>query len=315
MRAALLRLSPRARWTEVGKRAAAALSSFAVSLDQQGTFAVNWEVPPAEGLADHGELGLDMTDVLVTIGEVARERDRGLAILVDEVQFLSSKQLEAIIQAIHRTVQKQLPVTFVGAGLPQIAELAGDANSYAERLFTFPAIGSLEGDEARRAFVEPEMNEGVDVEASAVAAAVEITRGSPYFIQELGYQVWTVAENNVITATDVERAREAYEAKLDSSFFRVRLDRATPLQTAYLRAMAELASDKQKASDVALKMGRDSTQVGPTRAELVEMGFLYTPDHGYAAFTVPDFDKFMLRAVPVLDVPPIKPRRRRRVDD
>lgn len=276
---------------------------------------MNWEVPPAEGLADHGELGLDMTDVLVTIGEVARERDRGLAILVDEVQFLSSKQLEAIIQAIHRTVQKQLPVTFVGAGLPQIAELAGDANSYAERLFTFPAIGSLEGDEARRAFVEPEMNEGVDVEASAVAAAVEITRGSPYFIQELGYQVWTVAENNVITATDVERAREAYEAKLDSSFFRVRLDRATPLQTAYLRAMAELASDKQKASDVALKMGRDSTQVGPTRAELVEMGFLYTPDHGYAAFTVPDFDKFMLRAVPVLDVPPIKPRRRRRVDD
>lgn len=310
LRAALLRLSPRARWSERGRRAAQVLSAFAVSANQDG-FTITWDVPPAEGFADHGNLGMDLTDVFVAIGETAQEQGRGLALLIDEVQFLRSSQLEALIQAVHKTVQRRLPITFVGAGLPQIAELAGDAKSYAERLFRFPQIGSLSDSDARKAIAEPAAAEGVDFDEAALRLAVEVTQGYPYFIQELGYQVWEVAEGEHITRSDVEIAREAYEAKLDTSFFRVRLDRATPLQTAYMRAMAELGPEPQKAADVARIMGRESTQVGPTRAELIDMGLLYTPDHGYAAFTVPDFDKFMLRAVPELIVPEIQRRRRK----
>lgn len=310
LKAALLRLSPRARWTERSRRAAEALSAFAVSVDQQGTWSMSWDVPPAEGLGDHGDLGMDLTDVLTAIGEAAAEQGKGVAVLIDEVQFLAASQLEALIQSIHKTVQRKLPVTFVGAGLPQIAELAGDAKSYAERLFKFPRIDSLDSADARTALTEPAAAEGAVYDSDAVDLAVEVTRGYPYFIQELGYQVWTVARNNRITREDVTLAQEAYEAKLDSSFFRVRLDRATPLQTAYMRAMAELGPEPQKASDVARLLERDSTQLGPTRAELIEMGLLYTPEHGYAAFTVPDFDKFMLRAVPKLEVPPVQRRRR-----
>lgn len=311
LKAALLRLSPRAKWTAVGRQAARVLSSFAVSVNQSGAWTVSWDVEPAEGSADHGDLALDLTDVLVAVGEAAREAKKGLVILVDEVQFLQEDQLTALIQAIHKTVQKKLPITFVGGGLPQIAELAGDAKSYAERLFKFPRIGSLEGDEARRALTEPAEGEGAVFSEEAIDLALDITRGYPYFIQELGYQVWTVAVANRITREDVEVAREAYEAKLDDSFFRVRLDRATPLQTAYMRAMAELGPHPQKAADVARLLDRESTQLGPTRAELIEMGLLYTPEHGYAAFTVPDFDKFMMRAVPELKVPPVQTRRGR----
>ncbi|MCS5715704.1 ATP-binding protein [Herbiconiux sp. CPCC 205716] len=311
LKAALLRLSPRARWTAIGRRAAEVLSAFAVSVDAEGTWSMGWDVPPAEGSADHGDLGMDLTDVLVALGEAAAEQDKGVVLLLDEVQFLNAPQLEAIIQAVHKIVQRSLPVTFVGAGLPQIAELAGDAKSYAERLFTFPRIDSLDRADASAALVETAAAEGAVYDGDAVDLAVEITNGYPYFIQELGYQEWTVATGNRITRGDVELARDAYGAKLDTSFFRVRLDRATPLQTAYMRAMAELGSEPQKASDVASLMGRTSTQLGPTRAELIEMGLLYTPEHGYAAFTVPDFDKFMKRAVPTLDVPPLIPRRKR----
>jgi hypothetical protein len=311
LKAALLRLSPRARWSDRGRRAGEVLSAFAVSVNQQGTWSLSWDVPPSEGLADHGDLGMDLTDVFLAIGEAAQEEGKGLVVLIDEVQFLAKTQLEALIQSIHKTVQRRLPVTFVGAGLPQIAELAGDAKSYAERLFKFPRIGSLEGEEARKALTEPAANEEAVFTEDAVDLAIEITRGYPYFIQELGYQAWTVAADNRITKDDVEIAREAYEAKLDGSFFRVRLDRATPLQTAYMRAMAQLGSEPQKAADVARLLGRDSTQLGPTRAELIEMGLLYTPEHGYAAFTVPDFDRFMLRAVPSLEVPPLQPRSKR----
>jgi hypothetical protein len=312
LKAALLRLSPRARWTDRGRHAAAVLSAFAVSVGADGVWSIGWDVPPAEGLADHRDLRLGLTDVLVAVGEAAAEQGEGIVLLIDEVQFLDSPQLEALIQAIHKTVQRSLPVTFVGAGLPQIAELVGDARSYAERLFTFPRIDSLDHDEAVAALREPAAVEGAVYDDDAVELAVEITSGYPYFIQELGYQVWTVAENDRIHREDVELAREAYEAKLDSSFFRVRLDRASPLQTAYMRAMAELGPEPQKAGDVAALLERASTQLGPVRAELIGMGLLFTPEHGYAAFTVPDFDRFMKRAVPVLEVPPVVSRGARR---
>lgn len=228
------------------------------------------------------------------------------------MQFFDTSQLEALIAAIHKTVQRGLPITMVGAGLPQIAELAGDAKSYAERLFKFPRIGNLADPDARRALSDPALEEDSGYEADALDLAVEVTGGYPYFIQELGYAVWGIAQGPVISRTDVEDAVPLYEAKLDESFFRVRLDRATEMERAYLRAMAGLGPEPQKAQAVADVMDRKSTQLGPTRARLINMGLLYTPEHGYAAFTVPHFDKFMLRVMPHLEIPsPRKPKPKR----
>lgn len=312
LRSALLELSPRARWSDRFRHAAAVLKSFTLSIDESGTMSAGLDVEAADGWADHADLVLDLTDVFVALGEAAAEKNRGIVLLFDEVQFLSKAQLEAVIEALHKMVQRKLPITMVAAGLPQIAELAGDAKSYAERLFKFPRIGDLGPDDAKAALVRPAGEEGVTFAEDALELAVEITGGYPYFVQELGYAVWTVADGPAICAADVGLAVPAYEEKLDSSFFRVRLDRATELQRAYLRAMAQLGSDAQKASDVADVMGRTSTNLGPTRAELINMGLLYTPEHGYAAFTVPHFDRFLLRAIPELVVPELRPRSRRR---
>lgn len=310
LRTALLELSPRVRWTERLQHAAAVLKSFTLSVDASGGVSAGLDVEAAEGFADHADLAMDLTDVFVALGEAARERERGVVLLFDEIQFLSRVQLEALIQALHKMVQRKLPITLVGAGLPQIAELAGDAKSYAERLFKFPEIGVLSPSDAKEALARPASEEGVTFSDAALDAAVEITGGYPYFVQELGYAVWTVAEGPQVTEEDVRAAVPAYEAKLDASFFRVRLDRATDLQRAYLRAMAQLGPTAQKAADVAEVMGRTSTNLGPTRAELINMGLLYTPQHGYAAFTVPHFDRFLLRAIATLEVPPHRPRQR-----
>lgn len=309
MRSALLELSPRVRWTERARHAAAVLKSFSVSVDPMGTWTAGLDVQAAEGFADHLDLTLDLTDLFLAVGETAKEHGKGVVLLFDEVQFLKPSQLEALIQALHKMVQRALPITMVAAGLPQIAELAGDAKSYAERLFTFPQLGDLEPADAKEALVLPAAEEGVTYTPDALDEAVRITGGYPYFIQELGYATWTVAEGPTITRDDILAAEPGYEAKLDASFFRVRLDRATELQRAYLRAMAELGSAPQKASDVAEVMGRTSTNLGPTRAELINMGLLYTPEHGYAAFTVPHFDRFLRRAIPALEVPPLRQRK------
>jgi len=311
LRTALLELSPKAKWNQRFQHALAVLKSFTLSVDQTGSLTLGMSTAPAEGFADHGDLTLDLTDLLVAVGEAAQSVDRGVVLLFDEIQFLDKGQLEALIAALHKLVQRELPVTLVGAGLPQIAELAGDAKSYAERLFKFPEIGKLSDADARRALSEPAQQEGVTFMADALDLAVDVTGGYPYFIQELGYAAWGVAEGQHITRSDIERTVPIYESKLDASFFRVRLDRATELQRAYLRAMASLGPHPQKAADVAAVLHRQSTQLGPTRAELINMGLLYTPEHGYAAFTVPHFDQFMLRAMPELTIPEGRARRSR----
>ena len=216
------------------------------------------------------------------------------------MQFLTKQQLEALIAAIHKTVQRSYPITMVGAGLPQIAELAGDAKSYAERLFQFPTIGNLDVEDAQEALAGAARPEGVKFEGSALDLALEMTGRYPYFLQELGYAAWDIAEGDTITRSDVENAHEVYLSKLDESFFRVRFDRCTERQKQYLRAMAELGPGKQKAQDVAVILGKQSTQVAPFRSELIAMGLLYTPDHGFADFTVPHFDQYMKRVMPAL---------------
>lgn len=310
-RKALLAISPKARWGNRARSAASVLKSFTLKVDPDGRISAGLDCEPAEGSADSGDLTADLTDLLVALGQAAEDHKTGVVLLLDEVQFLHREQLEAIVAALHKTVQRALPITMVGAGLPQIAELAGEAKSYAERLFKFPSIGVLDQADALEALSEPASDEGATFNADALDLASDITGRYPYFLQELGYAVWTVADDGVITRNDVVVAKAIYEDKLDSSFFKVRLDRATELETAYLRAMADLGPEPQLAGDVARLLNRTSEQCGPTRSGLIEKGLLYTPSHGYAAFTVPHFDQFMRRSVPTLRVPEVRARKKK----
>jgi ABC-type branched-subunit amino acid transport system ATPase component len=296
LRRALFSVAPSAKWQDRGRRAAAVLRSFQITVTPEGEISAGLGgVTPAEGSADSGNLADDLTEVFVALGQAAQEHGKGVVFIFDEVQFLNLREFEALIAALHKTVQRRLPITLVAAGLPQLPELAGEAKSYAERLFRFPTVGRLPDEEARKALVEPARILGASYELDAIKAIVAYTEGYPYFIQEYGSIVWNLAEASPITATVVTEAREAVEAKLDESFFRVRADRTTNAELKYLRAMAELGPEPQLAGDVAAVLVRKSTSLGPTRARLIDKGLLWTPSHGYAAFTVPQFDRYMKR--------------------
>ncbi len=296
VRRALFSVAPSAKWKDRARRAAAVLRSFQVTVTPQGELSGGLGgVEPAEGIGDSGNLADDLTDVFVALGQAAAEHGKGVVFILDEVQFLVLRELEALIAALHKTVQRRLPITLVAAGLPQLPELAGEAKSYAERLFRFPTVDSLAPEEARKALVEPARALGVRYEDDAVGEIMAYTEGYPSFIQEYGSVVWNFAAGTPITHVAVDDAREAVEAKLDESFFRVRADRTTNAELTYLRAMAELGPEPQLAGDVAAVLGRKSTSLGPTRARLIEKGFLWTPSHGYAAFTVPQFDRYLKR--------------------
>ena len=294
-RRALLQISPKARWGQRARAAAAVLTSFSLTVQPDGTLLAGMDVEPDYGRADSGNLNDDLADVFEAIGAAAREQGRGVVFLFDEVQFLGPQELEALIGAVHRTVQRQLPITFAGAGLPSLPGLAGEAKTYAERLFKFPLIGELPATAAAEALIEPARAEGVEYEAEAVALVFNYAEGYPYFIQEFGRAAWKVAAGPLITGQDVRDAQPMVEAELDESFFRTRVQRSTAAELRYMRAMAQLGSGAHKAADVAAVLGRTSGQVAPMRARLIDKGLLFTPTYGYAKFTVPQFDRFMVR--------------------
>ena len=298
-RRALLHVAPRSRWKDVARKAAGVLKSFTLTVSSDGSLSAALDIDPVEGLADSGDLSDDLTDLFVALGELARAHKTGVVFLIDEIQFLSSAHLEALIAALHKTVQRALPVTMVGAGLPQIPRLAGEAKSYAERLFKFPRIGSLPHRQAVEALVGPARALDVIYEPGAVEEMVAYTEGYPYFLQEYGRIVWDEAEADTIAMRHVRAALPLVEAKLDDGFFRVRAERCSRHELRYLRAMAELGAAPQRASDVAALLGRSTAQLGPVRSRLIDKGLLYTPGYGLAAFTVPQVDAYLKRAYPL----------------
>jgi hypothetical protein len=301
VRRALFQIAPRERWSERVRRAAAVLSSFSVKFNPDGAISAGLDVEASAGAGDSGDISEDLTDLFMAVGAAAQAEDGGVIFLLDEIQYLETSELEAVIMALHRCARHSLPITLVGAGLPQVPRLAGEAKSYSERLFRFPSIGRLVKDtDAREALIRPARDLGVEFEADAVDHVVDYTQGYPYFLQEYGKFLWDEASGASITMTDAERVHPLVEAKLDESFFRVRADRTTELELKYLYAMAELGPEPQRASDVAGLIGRTAQQVGPIRSRLIDKGLLYTPGYGLAAFTVPQFDRYMLRTHPGL---------------
>ena len=254
------------------------------------------DIDALAGIGDSGALSEDLTDLFVAKGEAAQDQGVGVVFLVDEIQLLRLPDLEALIVALHKCTRRSLPITLVGAGLPQIPRLAGEAKSYSERLFRFPQIGELDAaSDARDAIVLPAADLGIELAADAVDSMVDYTQGYPYFLQEYGRIVWDETSVSSVTLGDVRSVLPLVEAGLDESVFRVRVERTTELELRYLYAMAELGPQPHRASEVARRIQRTVEQAGPLRSRLIDKGLLYTPGHGYAAFTVPQFDRYMLR--------------------
>ncbi len=300
LRKILISLSLTEAAGEKGRQALRALRSF-ISGVKLSIGDLELGIEPIRGLADSGDLELDLADLFISVGEAAAERKTAVALCIDEMQYLSQKEFSALIMAVHRSSQLNLPVIVVGAGLPQILGLAGESKSYAERLFDYPKVGALSGPDAKSALNTPATPMGVKYEDAALERIITLTKGYPYFLQQWGYEVWNLAHGPTISLTDVDAATTAAISALDESFFQVRFDRCTPSEKRYMRALADLGEGPKRSGDIADRLGLKVTSIGPTRSKLIAKGMIYSPQHGETAFTVPLFDEYMRRAMPGSD--------------
>lgn len=299
LRVALVKLSRGAAARDAAKRALRALGGFVGSMKvRYQDLELGMDLGSEPGVADSGDLDHDLSDLLTVAGRTARKQRTALVLFVDGLQYLEERQLGALITALHRTAQLDLPVTLAGAGLPQVIACAGNARSYAERLLAFREIGPLSPEAAALAVEAPARRQGVSYEPAALSEIIRRTHSYPYFLQEWGKHCWDCANSSPITTADVKMATASAVAELDASFFRVRFDRLTPSQKRYLRAMAELGLGPHRSGEVAAVLKKRVSSVAPIRAALIGKGMIYSPAHGDTAFTVPLFDRYLRRAMP-----------------
>jgi len=299
LRQALLKLSVNEKAKDLAHRALRGLAGFVKALKFKfQDMEVGLDYEPELGLADNGDLDHDLVALLEVVGEAAQAAGTAIILFIDELQYVKEEELSALITALHRCIQRRLPVLLIGAGLPQLRGRMGEAKSYSERLFDFPEIGPLPPPAATDAISKPAMENQVAFDPDALEEIVHKTEGYPYFLQEWGKHAWEMAQSSPIHKSDVDRATTSVIAALDESFFLVRFDRLTPTEKKYLRAMAELGPGPHRSGDIAAQLKRDVTSLAPTRGQLIRKGMIWSPSHGDTAFTVPLFDQFMHRIMP-----------------
>lgn len=296
LRRILLSLDYKQKVDEVVKRGLRVLASFAtatkITISGVG---LGLSIDPELGSADSGDIEADLPELFLAVGQAAESRGTAVAVIIDELQYVNSKEFSALIMAMHKISQKNLPLILIGAGLPQLVALAGKSKSYAERLFDYPEVGALKPSDAIAALAEPADREGVEYNKNALNEIIKLTQGYPYFLQEWGYRCWNEAAKSPITKTVVKRATASAIENLDESFFRVRFDRVTPREREYLVAMSELGEGPHRSGDIAAQMSVAVESIAPVRNSLIKKGMVYSPAHGDTAFTVPLFHEYLER--------------------
>ena len=127
----------------------------------------------------------------------------------------------------------------IGAGLPKIYKMLSDEKSYSERLFFYKEIGSLTEEQSRKAIEEPARKFKVYYSESAINTIINITKGYPFFIQQLCQIVYEKVDKKIIDQNDVEDSMEKFFDILDNGFFKVRYERCSDGDKKFLFAMVQ----------------------------------------------------------------------------
>ncbi len=282
----------------LGERFRAALQtfkSFSLTASPDGALSIGIDVDPQRGRGDTGSILADLTDLAIDLGEAALDLGTGAALFIDEMQHLELEELGAICQACHQATQRNLPFFVIGAGLPNLPGLLAQAKSYSERLFQYMRVDRLDDAAALSALTRPADVEGVEWQPDAARQVLTASAGYPYFIQQYGQTTWDAAIGSPINASDVAEGIRVGRERLDNGFFRARWERATPAERDYLAAMAVDGDGPSSTGEVAGRLGKKPTSLGPIRAKLIAKGLVYPPEHGQIAFTVPGMAAFIRR--------------------
>lgn len=236
-----------------------------------------------------------LTELFVSIGEIAYNSETPICFFVDEIQYMKKGELGALIAALHRTNQLGYPIMLVGAGLPKIYKMLSDEKSYSERLFIYKEIGSLTYEQSVKAIEEPAKKFKVSYTEEAIKAIIEITKGYPFFIQQMCQVVYNNTNDKVIEVHHVRESLNEFLSLLDSGFFRVRYERCVENDKKFIFAMVRCGELPCTISNIAKNLHKNVNSISTTRAQLINKGIIYSIRYKELDFTVPEFSGYIQR--------------------
>lgn len=289
----LRKISAKEKFKNLVQKSLDAIKALVISFDPNDqTFSISLQ---ERELYQSHNLVQSLTDVFTSIGEAAYKSETPICFFVDEMQYMKSNELGALISALNRTNQLGYPVMVVGAGLPKIYSMLSAEKSYSERLFVYKEIGSLNRDQGKLAISMPAKKCGVDFEDDAIEKILEITKGYPFFIQQLSQIVYQKVDDSIIKRKDVDRSIDDFLNILDNGFFKVRYERCSESDKKFIFAMVSCEKLPCTISNIAKNMDKSVSSISTIRAQLISKGVIYPVRYKELDFTVPEFCGFIER--------------------
>lgn len=289
----LRKVSAKEKFKHLIQKPLDAIKTLVVSFDPgDSTFSLSLQ---ERELYRSANLTQSLTEVFTTLGETAYKSEIPVCFFIDEIQYMKSKELGALIAALHRTNQLGYPVMIVGAGLPKIFRMLSEEKSYAERLFLYKEIGSLTVEQSRSAIEVPAQKFHKTYTDEAIEKIISITKGYPFFIQQMCQIVYKNADEQTIKLLDVEYSVDEFFKTLDMGFFKVRYERCADSDKKFVFAMVKCGKLPCTISNVAKNLHKSVSSVSTTRAQLISKGIIYPIRYKELDFTVPDFAGYINR--------------------
>lgn len=289
----LRKVSKKEKFKHLIQKPLEAIKSLMISFDpEENTFSLSMQ---DRELYLSNNLTQSLTEVFTTIGETAYKTQIPVCFFIDEIQYMRQKELGSLIAALHRVNQLGYPVMIIGAGLPKIYKMLSDEKSYSERLFLYTEIDSLNFEQSKKAIEEPVKKFEITYTDEAIEKIIDITKGYPFFIQQLCQIVYNRTDNKIIQASDIEQSITEFFERLDVGFFRSRYERCAESDKKFIFAMVKCGELPCTISNVAYNLNKTVTSISTTRAQLISKGIIYPVRYKELDFTVPEFAGYIRR--------------------
>ncbi len=289
----LRKVSAKEKFKHLIQKPLDAIKSLVVSFDpNDSTFSLSIQ---ERELYLSNNLTQSLTEVLVAIGETAYKTETPICFFIDEIQYMKQNELGALLTALHRVNQLGYPIMIIGAGLPKIYKMLSEERSYSERLFLYREIGTLTEEQSRKAIEEPVKKLGVVYTKDAIKKIIEITKGYPFFIQQMCQVVYKNTDDKIISETHINENIKEFFDLLDVGFFKVRYERCSDGEKKFVFAMVSCNELPCTISNVAKKLDKKVRTISPIRAQLINKGIIFPVRYSELDFTVPEFDGYIQR--------------------
>ncbi len=289
----LRKVSKKEKFKHLIQKPLEAIKSLMISFDpEEHTFSLSMQ---DRELYLSNNLTQSLTEVFTTIGETAYKTQIPVCFFIDEIQYMRQKELGSLIAALHRANQLGYPVMIIGAGLPKIYKMLSDEKSYSERLFLYTEIDSLNFEQSKKAIEEPVKKFEITYTDEAIEKIIDITKGYPFFIQQLCQIVYNRTDNKTIQESDIEQSINEFFERLDVGFFRSRYERCAESDKKFIFAMVKCGELPCTISNVAYNLNKTVTSISTTRAQLISKGIIYPVRYKELDFTVPEFAGYIRR--------------------